>query len=350
MWCHSNPMQKRSIVQILFLSAIWGVSFLLIRIAGQSFPPFWIALMRSGLGALLLWAVLFGTGHRPPARANLRWLLLVGLFNNAIPFTCFAWGERVVPSNTAAVLNATTPIFTLLLGVMVQRTRVAWNVIVGVVLGFAGVLLVVLNETAGGEVQVSRGVFFRGVALVTAGALGYAIATLIAKAKLQGVDPIGIAASQLGLAGLMVLPLAAFGPHPVHLHASTMLAVAVLGFAGSGLAYLLFFHILRTVPATHAVAVTYLLPLWGVFWGAVAHEAIGLLTYMGVAVVITGLALMNLRRAQVVSAAPLVAARQPVDGVTRRLQGLAERSVDGGGEMVKSSACESMCVEEAACE
>jgi len=289
-------MQKKSIALILLLSSIWGISFLLIRIAGQSFPPFWIALMRCGLGALLLWAVLFETGKQAPARKNLPWLLLVGLFNNAIPFTCFAWGERFVPSNTAAVLNATTPIFTLLLGMTVQRKRVGANVLLGVLLGFAGVLLVVFSQAQASAVHVSTATFFLGVALITTGALGYAIATVIAKAKLQAVDPIGIAASQLGLAFLVVLPFAAFGPHPNHLHRSAFLAIAVLGFAGSGLAYLLFFHLLRTVSATHAIAVTYLLPIWGVVWGAVANEPVGLLTCTGVAVVITGLILMNLRQ------------------------------------------------------
>lgn len=303
-------MQRKSIAQIVLLSALWGASFLLIRIAGQSFPPFWIALLRSSLGALLLWAILFGTGRRPPPRTHLPWLLLVGLFNNAIPFTCFAWGERVVPSNTAAVLNATTPIFTLLLGMMVHRTRAAWNVVAGIVLGFAGVNLVVFSQSSKIEVHVSGAMFAAGVAVVTLGALGYAIATVIAKAKLQGVDPIGIAASQLGFAGWLVLPLAALGPHPVHLTAGTLLAMGTLGLLGSGAAYLLFFHILRTVPATHAVAVTYLLPIWGIFWGAIAHEAIGLLTYIGVAVAIAGLVLMNLRRTPVPSTLPLVTAKQ----------------------------------------
>ena len=86
-------MSPRAVVQIVALSAIWGASFLLIRVAGQSFPPLWIAVLRSGLGALLLWTTLLLNGKRPAPRAYVPWLLLVGLFNNAIPFTCFAWGE-----------------------------------------------------------------------------------------------------------------------------------------------------------------------------------------------------------------------------------------------------------------
>lgn len=304
-------MQKKSSALILLLSAIWGASFLLIRIAGESFPPFWIALMRCSLGALLLWSVFFAGRRRLPERRYFPWLVLVGLFNNAIPFTCFAWGERVVPSNTAAVLNATTPIFTLLLGMLSSRARIARNVIAGVVIGFAGVICVVLNQSSAVQMEVAPAVFYRGVALITCGALGYAIATVIAKARLQGVDPTAIAASQLGLAGLLVAPFAAAGPHPSHLHLGSVLGIAVLGLAGSGLAYLLFFHILRTVPATHAVAVTYLLPIWGLFWGAVAHEPIGLFAYLGVAVVIAGLALMNLRPAPAAAALPVPAEAAP---------------------------------------
>ena len=289
-------MNARSAAQILLLSAVWGVSFLLIRVAGEGFPPLWIALMRCSLGAALLWAVLALTGRSAPPRQRLPWLLVVAAFNNAIPFTCFAWGEKVVPSNTASVLNATTPIWTLLLTMAVQRTRARWNVMAGVAVGFAGVLLVVLRQSSGNGSNTSRGSFFFGVLLILTGALGYAIATVIAKARLQGVDPLGVAATQLLFGGLLVLPLAAATGRPSHLHAAQWLAVLTLGLAGSGLAYLLYFHLLTTHSATHVTAVTYLLPVWGVFWGAVARERIGWATGVGVAITIAGLVMMNLRR------------------------------------------------------
>ena len=288
-------MTSRSALQILLLSAVWGVSFLLIRVADEAFPPLWIALMRSALGALLLWTVLALTGRRLPPRNRLPWLLLVAFFNNALPFTCFAWGERVVPSNTAAVLNATTPIWTLLLTTGVQRAKPRWNVLLGVLLGFAGVLLVVMRQSGNGPAGITRTQFLRGAALILIGALGYAIATVLAKAKLQGVDALGIAATQLALAALLVAPLAFAFERPAHVYAPQWFAIAVLGFAGSGLAYLLYFHLLTTISATHVVAVTYLLPVWGVFWGLAAHERIGLATFLGVPVAIAGLALMNLR-------------------------------------------------------
>jgi drug/metabolite transporter (DMT)-like permease len=103
-----------------------------------------------------------------------------------------------------------------------------------------------------------------------------------------------IATFQLSLAGLALLPLALFGPHPTALHWQSVAAVTVLGVLGSGLAYLLFFRLLATISPTRTVAVTYLLPIWGLFWGFVAGEEIRWTALAGVAVVLTGLVLLNL--------------------------------------------------------
>ena len=287
-------MKTKSILQILLLSAVWGVSFLMIRIAGTAFPPLWVALLRCTLGAALLWTVLRLGGKQLPPRRLLPWLVAVALFNNAIPFTFFAWGERTVPSNIAAVLNATTPIWTLVLSMAVHRTRAALLTIGGVFLAFGGVLVVVVSHAGDPAADHAAGGLLRGTIVISLAALGYAVATVIAKAKLQGLDPIGLATSQLTLAGLMILPLALAGAHPSSVRLGPIVAIAVLGFAGSGFAYLLYYRLLSQVSATHVTAVTYLLPLWGLFWGLFAGEPIGLLTCLGVAVTIAGLILLNL--------------------------------------------------------
>jgi drug/metabolite transporter (DMT)-like permease len=287
-------MKTKSILQILLLSAVWGVSFLMIRIAGTAFPPLWVALLRCTLGAALLWTVLRLGGNQLPPRRLLPWLIAVALFNNALPFTFFAWGERTVPSNIAAVLNATTPIWTLVLSMAVHRTRVALLTIGGVFLAFGGVLVVVVSHAGDPAADHAAGSLLRGTIVISLAALGYAVATVMAKAKLQGLDPIGLATTQLTLAGLMILPLALAGAHPSALRLAPVVAIAVLGFAGSGFAYLLYYRLLSQVSATHVTAVTYLLPLWGLFWGLFAGEPIGLLTCVGVAVTIAGLILLNL--------------------------------------------------------
>jgi drug/metabolite transporter (DMT)-like permease len=280
-------------VQLILLSAVWGVSFLMIRIADLDFPPVWVGLFRCITGAFLLWSVLVLGRHKLPPRRLIFWLLLVALTNNALPFSFFAWGERIVPSSTAAVLNGTTPIWTVLLSLAVTGKRPSANTILGVILGFSGVVLVVDVYSFGGTATPERSHFLWGVFVIVLGALGYAIATVIAKTKFQGLDPIGLATTQLSLAALMLAPIAFLGPHPVHVHVPSVLAVLVLGLAGSGIAYVLYYGLLAHSSATQVSAVTYLLPLWGMFWGAIAHEFAAPVAYIGVAVVVAGLILMN---------------------------------------------------------
>ncbi len=288
-------MKARYLFQIVLLSAVWGVSFLMMRIAMATFPPLWIAMLRCALGAGLLAAVMLVGGNRLPPRRLLPWLLLVAVLNNAVPFTLFAWGERTVPSNIAAVLNATTPIWALLLSMAVDRAVAGAATIAGVLLSFTGVLMVVISHAGSASVHgASAGVVF-GVLIIAAAAICYAVATVVAKKKLRGLDPLGLATTQLSLAALMLLPLAFGSAHPGPMRFGPVAAVAVLGFAGSGIAYLLYYRLLEHVSPTQVVAVTYLLPIWGVFWGSFARESITLTACAGVAVTIAGLVLMNLR-------------------------------------------------------
>jgi len=287
-------MRLKSILQILLLSAAWGISFLMMRIAVVDYPPMWISLLRCALGAGLMWLVLWVGRHGLPPQRLFRWLVVVAVLNNAVPFSLFAWGERWVPSNTASVLNATTPIWTLLLSMSIERRLPRGLTGIGVGIAFLGVLVVVLTHApmVGGE---SGDRLLWGALAIALAAFGYAVASLVAKAKLRGIDPIGLATAQLTLAAVMLLPVTLSGAWPADFLAPAPLgAVAVLGFIGSGLAYLLYYKLLAEVSATQVVAVTYLLPVWGVFWGLMAGEDIGLFTYGGVALTLCGLILLNL--------------------------------------------------------
>lgn len=290
-------MDRRNLLQLLVLSAVWGASFILIEITGRSFPPAWVALLRLTFGASLLWSVLSLRKRTLPPRKLIVPLLLVALFNNALPFCMFALGERTVPSGIAGVLNATTPIWALLLSFSVTSARPSQRTILGVLLGFAGVVGVVLSRDDNAHGAASPGDFLLGVIFIAIGSLGYAVATVIAKTKLQGLDPIGLATTQLSLAWLMILPVASFGPHPVHVQPMSIIAAIALGLAGSGIAYLLYYDLLSRISSTQVVAVTYLLPLWGLFWGYIAHEPIRWTAYIGVTTTIAGLALMNMSAA-----------------------------------------------------
>jgi len=288
-------MKLRNVLEMFLLSAVWGASFILIKLAGDDLPPVWVAVGRLFFGSLLLWTVLKLGRHKLPPLRLLGPLLAVGVLNNAIPFCFFAWGERTVPSSIAAILNATTPIWALLLGLAVGNARATRLTAAGVALGFLGVLGVVFGHSSAIASGAGTAGFLFGTILIAIASFSYGAGAVAAKRWLHGVEPVVIATFQLTLAGVVLLPLALFGPHPTALHWKSVAAVTVLGVLGSGLAYLLFFRLLATISPTRTVAVTYLLPIWGLFWGFIAGEQIHWTALAGVAVVLAGLLLLNLR-------------------------------------------------------
>jgi len=295
---------------MFLLSAVWGASFILIKLAGIDLPPVWVAFGRLTFGSLFLWAVLKLGRHKLPPFKLLGALVAVGILNNALPFCLFAWGEQTVPSSIAAIINATTPIWALLLGLALGSAHATRLTAAGVALGFLGVLGVVYGHTSGVGVGTSANSFVFGTILIGIASLSYGAGAVSAKRWLHGVEPVVIATFQLTLAGLVLLPLALFGPHPTALHWKSLAAVTVLGVLGSGLAYLLFFRLLATISPTRTVAVTYLLPIWGLIWGFVAGEEIRWTALAGVAVVLAGLVLLNLRSPQA-KAAIVATAQEP---------------------------------------
>jgi len=311
-----TTMKLRDVVQLLLLSAIWGASFLLISIAVGSFPPAWVALLRLFFGSLFLWAVLLTRRRALPPLRLIVPLLLVAFFNNAVPFVLFPLGERVVPSNIAAVLNATTPIWTLLLGMSFMGKKAEGGTIPGVVLGFLGVILVVFSHTAVAA-NSSRHDYLLGIGFIAVASAAYAIATVLAKSKLVGLDPIGLATTQLSLAFVMVLPVALLGAHPAAVKLSSLAAAITLGVLGSGLAYLIFYSLLDRVSSTRVVSVTYLGPIWGLFWGRLAHETIPWGAYAGVGIVIAGLVLLSRTSAPGGSASRELEGCEEIEGVRR---------------------------------
>lgn len=280
-------MTRRDLMLWLTLSFFWGASFILIKLAGESFPPLWVALLRSAFGAAVLWAAFFLRREALPPRELLIPLLLAALLNNALPWALFPWGEQTVSSGIASILNATTPLFSLLIALGIRdahaNARVGW----GVLIGLAGVAMTVSGSLAGGHATPL------GVGVILLATFSYAVATAISKRYLGGVSALSLATSQLSLSVLMLLPVALLTEWPAQVTPLSLGAVAALGVFGSGLAYLLFYTLLARTSATQTTAITYSLPVWGLFWGFLAGERFGLLPLLGVVVVVAGLLLLN---------------------------------------------------------
>lgn len=260
-------MRPRDLAELVLLAAIWGASFLFMRLAVPAFGPLPLAWTRvAGASLLLLPLLLLAPQGRAQARAGLahwRPLLLVAFFNSVVPFTLFAYATASVEAGVAAILNAATPLFSaalarLWLGERLSRMRMA-----GLAIGFAGVFAVVVARTG-----VRGGGAVLPVLACVGAAFSYAITPSLTRRHLAGVAPLAVAGlNQLAATAMLALPAALAWPAGP-LATTPVLAAAGLSFLCTGFALLLFFRLIAHAGAQNAISVTYLIPVFAVAWGS----------------------------------------------------------------------------------
>ena len=281
-------MTPTSLARLLALSAIWGASFLFMRMGAPVLGPTWLIGSRVLLAALFL--ALVGAVLRKPldARRNALHYLVLGLFNSALPFLLFAIAARTLSASLLSILNATAPIWGAVIGALWTRSALPARSLLGLALGVAGVALLV-----GFDPSTLRQGAPLAIALGLAATLSYGVATNYAKSA-RKVDPFANAHGSMWAATLLIAPLAPFAP-PVAMPDTTIaLAVIALGIVCSGIAYLLYFRLVADIGAASALTVTFLVPVFGVLWGHLfLGEPLGWNTLVGALVVIVGTALVT---------------------------------------------------------
>ncbi|MET0226367.1 MAG: EamA family transporter [Dokdonella sp.] len=245
-------------VELTVLGAIWGSSFLFMRIAAADFGPFALVEVRIVLGALILLPFLW------QARARLtpmhwRRFAIVGALNSAIPFSLFAWGAERAPAGIGAIANSMTVLFTALIAFLVYGDRIGPRRAIALVAGFVGVVVLASGKTQGDNVGAAA---LAG----TAASLCYGFAVNFTKRWLADVPPLAAVAATLGCAALMLAPFALVAwpaaPPPL----GSWLSAIALGILCTGIAYAVFFHLIQRVSASRASTNTYLVPIFGVAW------------------------------------------------------------------------------------
>ena len=280
------------------LALIWGVSFLLIKVTVQDMSPTALLLFRSASGfaalALIVLALrkpLFGPGWR----GRVVGFAIMALTNAVIPWVAIGWGEERISSGLASILNSTTTLWTavLIYWVMPTERPTAINY-VGVIVGFAGVVILVYPELASHGLS---GDVLGALAVVVA-SLSYAVNALYQRRKMRSVSIFEVSLGQLGAGVLFAIPLAAPSLPSIHFHWVSMAAVIGLGAIGTGVAYTLYYYVMNTLGAVRAAGVTYLVPVTAVFWGAfLLNETVSVSVVAGGIVILAGILLVNLRRA-----------------------------------------------------
>ena len=282
-------MQARHFAQLIFLSAVWGGSFPLIRIASPAFGPLALAGVRCALAAGVLWVMMRLLRERWPQRTAWPQLVWMGALTVVSPFVLFNWAGLVLPAGYSAVLNATAPLFGILAGAAIGEERLTARRLAGCAAGIAGVGLLVKL----GPVSPSPRVLLAVLACVAASACyGYGALLMKRAALAHGALPAS-AAVHLAAVAVLLVPSAATAPG-IRLTPGALAAAAVLGTVTSGFMYWISMRLMREIPATAATSSAFIIPLFGVTWGGLfLGEPVTAGMLPGVAMVLVATALVT---------------------------------------------------------
>ncbi|MTH64704.1 EamA family transporter [Paracoccus sp. DK608] len=286
-------MEARDWSLLLLLSLIWGASFFLIGISVDQVPVMTLVAARVGFAALALWLICALSGRRIPRDPRI-WgaFAVMGFFNNVIPFSLITYAQTGLPAGVASILNATTPLFTVLVSaVVLSDERASVMKMVGVVLGIGGVATMIgLDKVAGHANPLPNQLAMLGAAVSYAisGAYGRRFGRM-------RIDPVVTAAGMVTVSTLMLGPVAlAANGWPQGIDAAHWLAVATLGVLCTGIAYVIYFGILSRAGATNLSLVTFLVPVSAILlaW-AFLGETLGPAHLLGMAIIAAGLSLID---------------------------------------------------------
>lgn len=282
-------MRPHDLGALVGLGALWGASYLFIRVAAPAIGPLVLAEARTALAALALLLVAIAARRRPTFRGRWRAFLTLGLVNAALPFVLIGAATVHLPASLAAILNATTPLFAALLAAVRGEEPLTARKGVGLALGLAGVAGLV-----GWSPLPLSPVVLRSVALAILGAACYAVGGAYAARAFRGTPVLTLAVGQQAAAAALLLPLAAADLRPDLPSGRVVLAVLGLALPSTALAYLLYFPLIARVGATRTVSVTYLVPGFGVLWGVLLlDEPFGPETLAALAVILVGVGLVT---------------------------------------------------------
>ena len=291
----NRPMTALEWSLLLTLSVLWGGSFFFVGVAVRELPPLTIVVLRVALAALALLAILRLMGVKLPTERRV-WTAFfgMGLLNNVIPFTLIVWGQTHIASGVASILNATTPLFTVVVAhFLTTDEKVTGGRIVGVLVGLAGVAVMV-----GGAALQTLGLNVIAQLAVLAAAISYAFAGVFGRRfRAMGVAPLATATGQATASSLLLLPVMLIVDRPWMLPAPSVGAIAALvGLAllSTAVAYILYFRILATAGATNLLLVTFLIPVTAILLGIfVLGETLQAKHLIGMALIGLGLAAID---------------------------------------------------------
>jgi drug/metabolite transporter (DMT)-like permease len=291
----NQSMGSKDWAMLLSLSFLWGGSFFFVGVAVTELPPLTIVTLRVAIAAMILWLILSLSQHQAPRTAKLwRDLFVMALLNNVIPFSLIVWGQTHIASGLASILNATIPLFTVVIaGWLLPDEQMTARKVSGVAIGFFGVIVLM-----GPSSLEQMGTDTLAQLAILGAAISYGFATSFGRRfKTMGISPFQTSVGQVTASTIMLLPLVFLLERPDQLanpSSEVWLAIIGLGALSTALAYILFFNVLSSAGATNVTLVAFLVPVTAIFLGwLVLDEQLNIEHFAGMAFIGLGLAAID---------------------------------------------------------
>ena len=274
----------RDYIELLILSAIWGSSFLFLRIASPEFGPIFLIEMRVASGLIVLLPICLLLGKIQELKENWKMIFILSLSNMTIPFCLFAYSALNMGAGILSIINATVPFFTAIIAFLVYQQRMTRYGLIGLMVGFMGVAVLVFDPSESSGVTNDLAIPSALFACVL-----YGVALNIVSHKLQGVSGISITTGALFFSTIVLIPFAVIERPEVMPQGSVWFSVLALGVVCTGFGYILFYRLIARIGSQQAIMTSYLIPIFRILWGNLfLAESITLFMIFGGMLVLMG--------------------------------------------------------------
>ncbi len=280
-------MKPLFFAELVTLAALWGASFLFMRMGAPEFGPVVLITLRTGIAAVFLLPLVIWSKKWQSIKQNYHLLLVVGVVGTAIPFTLLSYAVLTVSAGYASIINATAPIFTAIIAWLWVKDELSISALGGLMVGFAGVVILTFDKQGN-----TGGINILPVLAGLGATLCYGIGSNFTKQKLSHVHPLALACGSQLAAAISLLPVSLwFLPSQIPAQ-QAWVSVTLLGVACTGIAYILYFRLIANVGVNKAMTVTYLIPFFGVVWGIIfLQEALSVHMLTGGLFILAGVSL-----------------------------------------------------------
>lgn len=280
-------MITKPLIELPLLAAIWGASFIFMKIGGPDFGPFLFMAMRTLVASLFLLPLVYLKKQQSALIGYSQKIFIVGLLNTAIPFVLFGWATLSLSAGNTAVLNGTTPMFGAIIAYFWLKNKLSLSAIIGICIGFLGVYFLMFDK-----ITTNTGNVILPTLAVMLAAFCYGLSANYTKKYLQGISPLALAAGSQISATIVLLPISMFFLPSALPSNSSIMAVIALGIMCTGIAYIMFFRLIAAIGPAKTISVTYLIPIFGIIWGVIfLDESVTFWTFVGGGLIFTGVAL-----------------------------------------------------------